>query len=690
MMKACERMRLPSWSTLALLLIVLFVSSAICVEMNDQGTDIYAIELLRDSLKVTVHFIDVGFGDSIFIETSGKNVLIDGGLPDAGNRILSYLEGLNVTKVDLMIATHPHEDHVGGLITILNSSIGVDQVLFNNETRTNNSQELYLEFLTLARDKNLTAACRGQIYKLTESANLTVLNPVQPFQFNQSSTTINEDIVNANSIVVRLQAGNTSFLFTGDAEVRAEQSMLAAGLDVRSDVLKIGHHGFRDANTPAFLDKVKASYAVVTASTPSKYGVAAPDLVTVDNLLAFNVTMYGTQVYGTVKASTDGNAISFPDFPKPETTELDGHAAAVYAMAWSPRGNTLATGSRDGTVILRDALTWNDVLTIDAHQNGVWSLAWSPDGTKLATAGVGGACVWNPQTGEKLATLSSPSGMFLTVYSVSFSPDGKSIATGSSDGSVNVFDPRAGEIVKQLVGHTLPVIATAWSPNGKYLASGSIDRSTIIWDVQTWSMKSVLSNYMPTSRNDINGLAWSPDGTMLATAGQEGNIHVWDVEAETDTRMLSAHLGWARGVAWSPNGSILATSGQDASIRLWNSRTGELVADMRKHYSPVWSIAWSPDGSLLASGSGRYDTFGGDTRVLAWGISEHLKSDLNWDGVVNITDLSLAATAFGSRSGDTRWNPIADADKNGLIDIIDLLRTAKDFGRQIQRAPACC
>ena len=680
MMTACERMRLPSWSTLALLLIVLSVSSAICVEMNDQGTGIYAIESLRDSRKVTVHFIDVGFGDSIYIETSGKNVLIDGGLPDAGNRVLNYLESLNVTRIDLMIATHPHEDHVGGLITTLNSSISVDQVLFNNDTKTNNSQELYLEFLTLARDKNLTVACRGQVYKLTESANLTVLNPVQPFQFNQSSSTINEDIVNANSIVVRLQAGNTSFLFTGDAEARAEQSMLAAGLDLRSDVLKVGHHGLRDASTSAFLDKVKPCYAVVTASTPSKYGLAAPDLVTVDNLLALNVTMYGTQVHGTVKAATDGNTISFPDFPKPETTELDGHAAAVYAMAWSPRGNTLAIGSKDGTVILWDTLTWGDVLTIKAHQNGVWSLAWSPDGTKLATAGVGGACVWDPETAEKLVTLGSPLDAFLTVYSVSFSPDGKLIATGSSDGSVNVFDPKTGEIVKQLAGHTLPVIVTAWSPNGKYLASGSIDRTTIIWDVQTWSEKCVLRNYMPSSRNDINGLAWSPDGTMLATAGQEGNIHVWDVEAETDTRMLSAHLGWARGVAWSPNGSILATSGQDASIRLWNSRTGELVADMREHYSPVWSIAWSPDGSLLASGSGKYDLFGGDTRVLMWKTGEHLKSDLNWDGVVSMMDLTLVAESFGSRSGGLKWNQIADVDKNELVDMRDLVRIAKDFG----------
>lgn len=677
-MRAYGRTRIVYWSTLVYILIVLLlpVSTAICAEENDQGTGICTPRLLQDSQKVTVHFIDVGLGESIFIETSGKNVLIDGGLPAAGNIILNYLESINVSEIDLMIATHSHEDHVGGLIAVLNSSVVVDQVLFNNDTETRYSQTIYLEFLSLARDRNLTAARRGQVYILTESANLTVLNPVQPFQFNQSSGSVNE--VNANCIVVRLQAGNSSFLFTGDAEARAEQSMLAAGLDVRSDVLKVGLHGFRVASTPAFLDRVKASYAVIIAST-----LARADEETIDNLLAFNMTIYGTQIYGTVKASTDGSVISFPDFPKPETAELVGHTAAVYAMAWSPSGNMLATGSSDGTVMLWDVSTWEVLRTINSSQDGVWSLAWSFDERRLATAGVQGAGVWNPETGEELVALSSPLGVFLTFYSVSFSPDGKLIATGCSDGSVNLFDSRTGETVRQLAGHTLPVLATDWSPNGKYLASGSMDRTTIIWDVQTWCEKSVLRTYVPSSRNDINGLAWSPDGTLLATAGQEGNVHIWDPETETEIRLLSGHVGWARGVAWSPNGSILATSGQDASIRLWNSTTGELITDMKKHYAPVWSIAWSVDGSFLASGSGTHDLFGGDTRVLIWKISEHLKSDLNWDRVVNAKDLSIVAKAFGSRPGDARWNSIADGDKNKVVDLKDLARIARDFGRRV-------
>ena len=131
----------------------------------------------------------------------------------------------------MVIATHVHEDHIRGLVDILNSTLTIDEVLVNNQTHTS---QTYTNFITIAQTRTVTVAQRGQIIILTETANLTMLNPVQPLEFGD---------INDNSIVTKLQAGNTSFLFTGDAEEPAEQSMITAGLNLKSDILKVGHHG---------------------------------------------------------------------------------------------------------------------------------------------------------------------------------------------------------------------------------------------------------------------------------------------------------------------------------------------------------------------------------------------------------------------------------------------------------------
>ena len=182
--------------------------------------------------NVTVHFIDVGQGDSIFIDTQNRDVLIDAGSASASQTVIDYLDYLNITHIHLVIATHMHEDHIGGLVPILNSTITIDEILVNNQTHTSNT---YNKFITLAQTHNLTVAQRGQTFILTETANLTIVNPVQPLEFGDQ---------NDNSVVTKLQVANTSFLFMGDAEEPAEQSMLVSSVvSIKCDVLKVGHHG---------------------------------------------------------------------------------------------------------------------------------------------------------------------------------------------------------------------------------------------------------------------------------------------------------------------------------------------------------------------------------------------------------------------------------------------------------------
>jgi competence protein ComEC len=267
---------------------------------------------------VTVHFIDVGQGDSIFIDTQNKDVLIDAGPASASQTVLNYLSSLGITHIHLVIATHAHEDHIGGLVNVLKSTaLTIDQVLYNNQTYTSAT---FNNFLTQAQNHNLTAAVRGQVYQLTSTVNLTVVNPVQPLEFSD---------LNDNSVVTKLHAGTTTFMFTGDAEEPAEQSILVSSVvSLKSDVLKVGHHGSRTATSQTFLDTVDPTYAVIMAGLDNTYG--HPHNETLLKLAEKGVTTFCTINSGTIIAQTDGTTITFPDNPTPIPETLNLHVAVCF------------------------------------------------------------------------------------------------------------------------------------------------------------------------------------------------------------------------------------------------------------------------------------------------------------------------------------------------------------------------
>ena len=256
----------------------------------------------ENSIEVTVYFFDVGQGDSIFIDTNSEDVLIDGGTRGAGSTVMAYLNELNISHIDIVVATHPDADHIGGLITVLDSSITVDMVLFNGQEK---ETKTYEDFISLAQDK-VTLANRSQVYVLDLNVNLTVLNPTQPLEFSDE---------NSNSIVLKLQVGTVSFLFTGDATFKTEESMINAGLNLKSQVLKVSHHGSKNATSNEFLDVVNATYAVISAGKNNPYG--HPHEETMQRLLNHNITVYGTFASGTIIMSTDGQTIEVHGNPEP-------------------------------------------------------------------------------------------------------------------------------------------------------------------------------------------------------------------------------------------------------------------------------------------------------------------------------------------------------------------------------------
>lgn len=194
-------------------------------------------------------------------------------------------------------------DHIGGLITVLSSTIQVDEVLINNQTATTDT---YHDFMSLANTHSVEAAQRGDTYSLTQNVNLTVLNPVQPLEFTSQ---------NENSVVIRLQIGESSFLLMGDAEADTEESILQSGLEVKSDVLKVGHHGSNSSTTDAFLNAVSPSIAIISAGQNNQYG--HPHKETLDKLSAHEITVYGTYNSGSIVATANSTTIDFPTDLKP-------------------------------------------------------------------------------------------------------------------------------------------------------------------------------------------------------------------------------------------------------------------------------------------------------------------------------------------------------------------------------------
>jgi len=244
---------------------------------------------------VAVHFIDVGQGDSVLITTDSGAMLIDTGEGEYAQTVIEYVRAQGVTALMYAVATHPHSDHMGGMAKVIDA-IPIDEFLAPDVTHTTNAFERMLDALE-ARECGITTPGTGEKFTLGEAV-FTVIAPANP----------SENDLNNASLVLRMDYGGTSFLFTGDAESASEKEMLASGRDLDCDVLKVGHHGSNTSSSKAFLAAVSPDVAVISCGAGNSYG--HPHTEAVARLQAVGADILRTDLEGTIVLVTDGEHIT--------------------------------------------------------------------------------------------------------------------------------------------------------------------------------------------------------------------------------------------------------------------------------------------------------------------------------------------------------------------------------------------
>lgn len=248
--------------------------------------------------KMIIHYIDVGQGDSILIQVNNKNLLIDSGPSSNRKDLLSYLEKLNIKKFDYIIATHPHEDHIGNMDTII-KRYNIENFYSPKVIASSTTFENMIDALV---DKNLKI---NVLKKGSKGINLGENTKVEVFSPTES---ISSDNLNDYSPIIKITFFNNSFLFTGDAEISTEEIVLSQNNNLNCDILKVGHHGSSTSTSPNFLTSSNPSVAIISVSKNNSYGHPASETLSLLN--SFNIKTLRTDINGTIIAISDGKNIN--------------------------------------------------------------------------------------------------------------------------------------------------------------------------------------------------------------------------------------------------------------------------------------------------------------------------------------------------------------------------------------------
>ena len=256
--------------------------------------------------KLVIHFIDVGQGDCTFIAANGVTMLVDCGEYSVSSDVISYLRSLGVGRLDHLVATHPHSDHMGGMARIIDTFDIGDIIIPHIPDEQLPTAVFFDKFLESceAKDLSIREAKAGEVLELGK-ASAEIVSP---------DGIIYEDL-NNYSVSLLIRHGDNSFLLTGDSEYEAEYAMLSGDRLQKVTLYKAGHHGSSHSSSPEFLDMVRPQVAVISCGAENPYG--HPSDITLQRLSAYTDKIYRTDICGNIVFESDGSKLSV-------TTERNG------------------------------------------------------------------------------------------------------------------------------------------------------------------------------------------------------------------------------------------------------------------------------------------------------------------------------------------------------------------------------
>jgi hypothetical protein len=312
----------------------------------------------------------------------------------------------------------------------------------------------------------------------------------------------------------------------------------------------------------------------------------------------------GSQLRELVPENRPPSGQGFEAPSQPEAA-LEGHADAVWGVAFAPDGRRALSGSMDQTLRLWDLATGAELRTFVGHEDGVTAVGFAPDRRRAVSASLDGtARVWDTDTGREVARFVGHRGL---VLAAAFAPDGRHAFSAGEDRSVRLWEVDSGREVRRFLGHAGWVTAVAVSPDGRVLVTGSDDGTVRLWDVGTGREVACYRGH----DGPVKAVALSPDGRRAVSGGTDHTARVWDLAAGTAAAVFRGHADWVRAVAFSPEGRSVLSGGDDEALRVWDADTGTETRCLTGPLASFLSVAWSADGRRLLAG-------GDDHLVYCW------------------------------------------------------------------------
>jgi WD40 repeat protein len=287
---------------------------------------------------------------------------------------------------------------------------------------------------------------------------------------------------------------------------------------------------------------------------------------------------------------------------------LTKHNAGVTALAFSPDGKTLVSGSEDKTMLIWNTSTWESSKPLTGHTNAVNSISFLPSGSRFYSGGDYTVRSWNMK-GEELDSHRGPTTF---VWSAAIKPDSSQWVAGSFEKNIKLFDYKTGK-TSNLPAHSKSALAVAYSPDGKLMASGSLDETILLWNTESYKVIDTLKGH----GGNIFCVTFSHNGKYLASASKDNTVRLWEVNSGKLLRTFRGHTDAVFTVAFSTDDNYLASGSVDNNVLIYEICNGEQLATLSGHMLPVNEVAFHPSGKILASASI-------DKTIAIWNFSHEL------------------------------------------------------------------